>query len=540
MNNFLLIYKTIFKQKFRRDKGAKRSKSFKTGMIFTFGLLAVIYLPLLGMQLFAMADAAARGGFGKQYLSMVYTMLQGISLFFGTILLMNTLFNSRENEFFATLPVKPQTIFFAKLAYVVTNELVLAGTIGTIAIVIYGVVAQMNFSFYILGLISVILTPLLALLASSILLFPISYIMSFLKKSSTFSSIVSIGAFLIFMVLYMGFFGKFMNTMTDPAQLSSMIESIGNALFFNVSMANIVFLGEGFATDLLIVAGLYIGGILLTYVLSSLIYKRSLKMQSEIAHAKIKKMGYQSTSLIKSLMVRDWKCIKRDTSMLFQCGMMVIMPALMILLLFGVMYKGMGIEGEKSSILLDTMGVFFLVMFTCGSNTTATSSISRENRNFYIMKIIPVPYEIQIKAKVLLAFTLGAIGSITGGIACVILGMNVFKAIVLVLTCLILSYGFTCIQVKFDLDKPKLNWENFNEAIKNSRTAMVSMFIGMGFAVVVMLILMLPTMLNGVLPELLLTIISYATVLIISIICAFFASHGLNKNINMYFEKIES
>ncbi|MEG2117153.1 MAG: hypothetical protein RRZ69_05690 [Clostridia bacterium] len=173
MNNFLLIYKTIFKQKFRRDRGGKRSKSFKTGMIFTFGLLAVIYLPLLGVQLFSMADAAARGGFGKQYLSMVYTMLQGISLFFGTILLMNTLFNSRENEFFATLPVKPQTIFFAKLAYVVTNELVLAGTIGTIAIVIYGVVAQMNFSFYILGLISVILTPLLALLASSILLLPI-------------------------------------------------------------------------------------------------------------------------------------------------------------------------------------------------------------------------------------------------------------------------------------------------------------------------------------------------------------------------------
>lgn len=539
MNNYWLIYKTIFKQKFRPDKSTKRSKSFKIGMGFTFGLLGIIFIPLIGFQLFAMASIAIQSGMGAQYLSMVYTMLQGITLFFGTILLVNTLFNSRENEFFATLPVRPQTIYFAKLGYVVTNELVISGVIGTIAIVIYGVMAKMGVLFYILGLLSIIITPLISLLISSILLFPLSYLLSFIRKSTTLSTILAIGAFLLFMVVYMGFFGGLVSNLEDPSQIVLMIKGMGELIFFNMSMAGIVLVGETFLTDLLIVVGIYAVGFVATYLLSSVVYKRSLSMQSEVAHTKIKKMDYQSTGIVKSLIARDWKCIKRDTSMFFQCGMMVIMPALMIALLFGVMYKGMGMDEQANELLINTMGVFFLVTFTTGANATATSSISRENRNFYLMKIIPVPYELQIKAKVLLAFIMSAIGAVTGGIALIIFGMSLIKGITLILTCVILSYGFSCVQVKFDLDKPKLNWENFNEAIKNSRTSIISMLISMGFSILVMGAMFLPMLLGEAFQGIWGDLLVMAILLVVSIVVSLFAHNSLTKNITAYFDKIE-
>lgn len=539
MNNYWLIYKTIFKQKFRPDKSTKRSKSFKIGMGFTFGLLGIIFIPLIVFQLSAMASIAIQNGMGAQYLSMVYTMLQGITLFFGTILLVNTLFNSRENEFFATLPVRPQTIYFAKLGYVVTNELVISGVIGTIAIVIYGVMAKMGVLFYILGLLSIIITPLISLLISSILLFPLSYLLSFIRKSTTLSTILAIGAFLLFMVVYMGFFGGLVSNLEDPSQIVLMIKGMGELIFFNMSMAGIVLVGETFLTDLLIVVGIYAVGFVATYLLSSVVYKRSLSMQSEVAHTKIKKMDYQSTGIVKSLIARDWKCIKRDTSMFFQCGMMVIMPALMIALLFGVMYKGMGMDEQANEMLINTIGVFFLVTFTTGANATATSSISRENRNFYLMKIIPVPYELQIKAKVLLAFIMSAIGAVTGGIALIIFGMSLIKGITLILTCVILSYGFSCVQVKFDLDKPKLNWENFNEAIKNSRTSIISMLISMGFSILVMGAMFLPMLLGEAFQGIWGDLLVMAILLVVSIVVSLFAHNSLTKNITAYFDKIE-
>ena len=535
------MIKTLFRQQFRVDKSNKGSKSAKIGMYIAFGIIGIFWFPIIGFSAWNMSVLAIQMGVEQAFLSIIFMGIQIVTLIFGTIMLVNTMFFSRDNEFLSVLPIKPQTIFFSKLAYVIVNELMLAGTMGLIAIIIFGIVGKMGVAFYLLGFISIILAALLPLLVSSLLLFPLMYIMSYIKRSTTLSTIISIGAFLGFMVGYMYFIGNMQNIIdpSDPNALILMIENMGQILFFNYSLAGVVLLSEGLVANLLITLAVYAGAFVITYFLSAMVYKRGLVMQSEKSETKVKAVGYEQGSLISSLMKKDFKEIKRDTSMLFQCGMTALMAPLMIALIFGMTYKDMGMDSEVTAVLLNTVGVFFLILMTCGSNVTATSSISRENRCFHIMKIIPVPYEIQIKAKQYLSLIFAGTGVVLGGIVCIAFGMNILTGVCLIINCLLLSYGMSVFQIKMDLDRPKLNWDNFAQAIKNSRTAILTMLVAMVISIVAVGLSVVPIIFEGVVSSWMLILASQGVLFICALLFSVIMRNNLNKKLTYYFDKIE-
>ncbi len=62
-------------------------------------------------------------------------------------------------------------------------------------------------------------------------------------------------------------------------------------------------------------------------------------------------------------------------------------------------------DGKGAGIAL---GVFFaFIVFASCSNAISTTAISREGKNLYILKYIPMKYKDQLMAKVLSAVVLG-------------------------------------------------------------------------------------------------------------------------------------
>ena len=111
MSKYSLLIKTLFRQQFRLDKSNKSSKSAKIGVYIAVALSGVILIPLIGFSTWNMATIAVQYQLEQEFLSIIFMGIQVLTLIFGTIMLVNTMFFSRDNEYLSVLPIKPQTIF---------------------------------------------------------------------------------------------------------------------------------------------------------------------------------------------------------------------------------------------------------------------------------------------------------------------------------------------------------------------------------------------------------------------------------------------
>ncbi len=544
MKNYFLLIKTLFRQGYRFDKSNKRAKSNAVGLIVGLGMAGIVLVPMLFMQLLVMARVSVENNIEQYYLGTVFMAMQIFTLIFGTIMLINTLFFSKDNTFLATIPMKPSTIFFGKLTYVAFNELIYAGSLGMLAMIMLGVVGKFGVLYYVLGFIAVVIAPLLSLLATSILLFPVMKILSYVRRNTTLTTMLNLIMFVGGMAIYILFITKISTSMEGGAEAMAeamlpMIKGMGG-IFFNLALGKIV-VGIGALTDFGIVVAIYAVGLFVAYILSRYIYKGSLNASVENGDGKIKAVEYQSSSLIKTLIARDLKEIRREPTMMFYMLSQVVMAPLMIFLIFGVMYKEMGLMDDAGSIMLNTIGVMFLVMFGCGTNAMACSSITRENRKYYIMKVIPVPYTIQIRAKVVVAYISGFVATLLSGIALMLSGMNVISCVGATVTSLILCYGFTCWQVRIDVSKPRLNWQTISEGVKNNRASVVPMFVSMAVALVVMAVVQAMDIFGGMFEnyKILITLGGFTLLILASSVLTFFLKRGLNRNIDKLFDSIE-
>ena len=133
-------------------------------------------------------------------------------------------------------------------------------------------------------------------------------------------------------------------------------------------------------------------------------------------------------------------------------------------------------DGKSTGIVL---GVFFAFMvFASCSNAISTTAISREGKNLYILKYIPMKYKEQLMAKVLSAVVLGVAGMIMVSILGIILLKLPLDLVLLMIIVGIVGILFTSfIGIFIDLNFPKLQWDTEQKAVKQNFNVMISMII---------------------------------------------------------------
>jgi ABC-2 type transport system permease protein len=132
----------------------------------------------------------------------------------------------------------------------------------------------------------------------------------------------------------------------------------------------------------------------------------------------------------------------------------------------------------------------FLLMLGSGMNITSATSISREGKNFYLSKIIPVDYTTQVKAKVYLSLIINLITVLIGYIISIfVYRLSVIEIVFFPIVLGLYSYGYALSTIRFDLKQPKLNWTTPNEAVKNNQRATIPTLINMAISFVIMIIL---------------------------------------------------
>lgn len=428
-----------------------------------------------------------------------------IIFFFGVFAIINTFYFSSDVENLLPLPLKPSHIISAKFIVVAIYEYIIELFVVLPMFLIYGIKSNAGPVFYLYGLIIFALIPVIPLVIGSII---VMIIMKFAGSAVNKDRFRMVGGILALLVALGGnvLIQRFTARAVDPEQLMQMLEQGQNSL---LNVTSRLFPGSQFAALGLInysgIKGLinmviFIGIAALSFVvfqyIGELLYFRGVIGISETS-ARRKKISskdmdkvFTHRPAIMSYTLKELRLLIRTPIYFLNCVLInIIWPVLMLIPYLSQSDDLDGFEGFKdflaqsgSSGMMVAIG-FGLAVLVAASNQIAASAISREGKNFYINKYLPVSYMIQIGAKALSAIIISLLG-----MAVMLLTVTLLLKLPVHIVFLIAAIGpvgivfATFIGIILDIMNPKLNWDSEHKAVKQNMNVVFSMMIGIACA----------------------------------------------------------
>ena len=254
------------------------------------------------------------------------------------------------------------------------------------------------------------------------------------------------------------------------------------------------------------------------------------KKETKEEDYKISKSGVMS-ELIK----KEWRTIKRTP--IFMLNTVVI--NLIIPIFFAVSFVASFnvdidlyeyINLSNSGILLIVIGAF---MFLSSASSSTSSAISREGNSARVLKTLPISLKIQLDAKVYFAMIFDLIGLVAlEAVAVVTLNIPVYYFLIVDVPIIILMLIVNYLSILIDLRKPRLDWVEESEAVKQNFNVFVSMILTVlvGVVFVVLGVFLFDKNINIYLTFTIISVLLLATYVGLMIF--------INKNQNRLFNKV--
>lgn len=508
MKSFLALVKLLFSQQFRSTFAGDKKK--RVGTIIAFVVLGICLAPMLISIVAGMLLLGGAVGSDQGVVAMLILACQSLVLVLGVPTLITGVFMPKDADKLLYLPVKPQTIFTAKLTVAYLNEVITTAFTILFLLVPYGIGANMGVGYYLMLLPALLLIPLLPILLGSIIAMPFALLLTKVGKDGLGKTLLTVVFFVVFMAAYMALVFGLMgleSTMPDAemdveqlvAMLRDAIAKISPKMVYvhtNYMLAGSLIatsFGVWLTSFIITIAEFALLGAL-TYLVASPFYKHMLASQVEGGGSNRKaKLTYDTkpTSVIKQLIITDFKRTLRDSQLGFQSFAGIIMMPLIVVVLGISMTQATGDEAIDFNhpifqLITPVVLIVYLSLLGCATNTLGLYLITRENRSFYVLKTLPISFKKILFAKVLLATILMAVVYlITTVVAVFVLKIRWYYAIGLMLVLTLLGFGSQCITTRFDLKEPKFGWTSFQQSLKNSKHTWIAMLVGFVTMIVV-------------------------------------------------------
>ncbi|NLC17462.1 MAG: hypothetical protein GX756_06265, partial [Clostridiales bacterium] len=499
MKDIFLLVKVFLKNGLRPD----RTKTKKSSLIGIYIVLGITYLMLMSggvLIIVFMAPFVQQNNLLAEFVTMIYLLGIGLIIIFGIVSLLTYVYFNKDAEFTASLPIKPGKVFLAKLVIVYLYELVAFAAIVIPLLVALGIAASQGWVYYLSIFLGFILTPAFPLALASIIAIPIMYLVSFFRNKGAFTTVFLL---IFYAVIFGAYFYGVMSLQTRTEEIANNMDAILASLSNVAQIISTVFyplyaiacLATGKAlyglsvplsglVNLAIAVFSLLILLIIANFISNAVYQQSTIRQNESAKAlSVKNQKTEFRSQLKALMIKEFKDITRTSAFGFQClAGIIILPLILVLMNINAYALQ---EADLSASLVRNIyyGVSFgmLLMLGSGMNIASATAISREGKHFYLSKVIPVDYIIQINDKVYLSLIINNITILLGYLISIfVYKLGVIEIIFFPITLGLYSYGCAYSTIRFDLKEPKLNWATPNEAGKNNKRATIPTLINMG------------------------------------------------------------
>ncbi len=462
------------------------------------GLLPVIalYFKVLGL-LFSILQVQ-----GQETALLTLAILAGqfLVLIFGLFYVLSAFYFARDLEFLVSLPARPFEVIGAKFGVIMVNEYLTAALIVVPAFIVYGVMAAKPPAYWPLAAIVFLLLPVIPLALSGLLVMAMMRLVNVSRKKDFLLLAGSLVLVTGVLFLQLGLVGnrspeELLKFFTAADGLTRLVgEKFPPCIWASRLLAS------GFSAPgpgyLVLYVGVSVAVLLLLLLAAEKLFYRGLIGLAEMA---VRRKKLSAAALAgsfvhrrrawRAILLREWKLMNRTPIFLLNGIFSVILVPAMF---FFMVRSG---AGSSSMAILKLLGsgkrtvevlvatVFFIA---CGClNGTASSTFSREGRNFWISKVIPVAPGRQVMGKFIHSYLVAVLGVVGGSlVARLAMGLNWRSILPAVLLALAAGVLLTAVNMAVDLARPLLTWTNPVRAIKQNLNVVLAMAIDAGIVFV--------------------------------------------------------
>lgn len=502
--HFWTVVGVLLKDQFRakptanETKQKRKRRAVSTGLVYI--LIVVGFSPLLALIGYTIYSLGAlRLGMYAETVAFLILVCQGVVLLFSFQSILRNVFMCADGHRLLCLPLTSATIFAAKLFVAYLFETITSVVMAVALLVPFGIGAGFSLSYFLMLLPVTVLLPVLPMFIGILLCIPLSMLLNRLKNHNVLRLVFQVLFFLAAMALYMVFLNsmyKFDGSGNGDINalvvlLRSLLENISGVVkyvypvyWMGVTMTSAVWSDVllGFLGALVCAAVMF----LLAVLCALPMYKRNLVGQNEgSSGARKKSVQFKQRGIVAELAVTDAKRMFRDK----QFGLPALLGIVMLPIISVFMFVGFNAGSEGGGALnsfpiyqlIAPLALFaYMLLIGMSANPIVMYPISRENRAFYLLKTYPIGLSYIFKAKLLLgSLSILAGYLLTGILSGILFDIDWIYVVFMTVSMSLYAFAQMCIVTIFDLKNPKLNWTNFNQSLKNSRTVWQSMLVSL-------------------------------------------------------------
>lgn len=468
---------------------------------------------------------------------------------FGIIFIMSKYYFSNDLNILVPLPIKARDIIGTKFITSMINEYLTILPIILPFIFIYGIKGREGILYWLSSIFLVLFLPIIPLAIVSII------IMVFMKHTNIRGKkdLLRVIGYILLLVILLAFQFK-MQSMAQNSILEGddfffnmakdsnlLVKKFG--MFFPWAMWGSLALSKAYSIKGVLNFILFISSSILAFLimleLSEKLFFKGLIGNMEVSHNRNKKINVKDYSKVSpgflAIGLKEIKMLFRTPVYLMNSVMGVILIPIILLMSYYMDGGAFGgrTDGFFQGHIISLLGAA-IIIFLAGTVGVGSTTFSREGKNLWIQRVLPIKVRDQIFGRIFAAIIIQIIAIIALSISLYFMvELKIENIFWIAFLGLLGSIVMTEIGMIVDIFRPMLDWDNPQRVIKQNLNVAITMGISILYLLgLVFLVNKLMSMNKGI-------FIVYGTPILIFIISAYILYRLLEKLIQRQMEIIE-
>ena len=503
MTNYLSLAK-VFIRSLSMTKPSTKQQMIVTKILLALVSLFIIlpFVVVSGLFIYTVTNSLVEYNYETIGLEFMCILLCVFTFIFSFNVILNELYFTGDIENLLPLPLKPREIVGAKIASIFCAESLVQLLVIFFSVIGFFFALGLSFKNFLLGIIGMITLPMIPIIYCSIISLLIMSFTRFIKNKETIRK-VGLVFVLAVLMLFVYFLGALQNF-----DLELYIEGFvnGDQTFLHV-MRGILphinlfidILVTGSIRSLLLYILVNIGFIVVLLVLADVCYfKGVVGLSSKDTESKKSSSNILNNIKVEnptnSYFKKEIFTLFRTSSYFLNCILINFIWPIFVYVICKLKFPDLTLSKLKNLVTsTDNNTLIIIFMFVIGVsillpalNSIASSSFSREGKNFYFMKYIPMDYSSQVYVKLLVSFIIAFIGvNVFSLIFYLVIGLKVSTAFIFLIISFLAILFICSLGIIIVSINPKLVWDDELNALRENSNN----FIVMGISIFMFIIL---------------------------------------------------
>lgn len=503
MTNYLSLAK-VFIRSLSMTKPSTKKQMIVTKLLLVLVSLLIIlpFVVVSGLFIYTVTNSLVEYNYETIGLEFMCILLCVFTFIFSFNVILNELYFTGDIENLLPLPLKPREIVGAKIASIFCAESLVQLLVIFFSVIGFFFALGLSFKNFLLGILGMITLPMIPIIYCSIISLLIMSFTRFIKNKETIRK-VGLVFVLAVLMLFVYFLGALQNF-----DLELYIEGFvnGDQTFLHVMRGIfphinlfIDILVTGSIRSLLLYILVNIGFIVVLLGLADVCYfKGVVGLSSKDTESKKSSSNILNNikveNPINSYFKKEIFTLFRTSSYFLNCILINFIWPIFVYVICKLKFPDLTLSKLKNLVTsTDNNTLIIIFMFVIGVsillpalNSIASSSFSREGKNFYFMKYIPMDYSSQVYVKLLVSFIIAFIGvNVFSLIFYLIIGLKVSTAFIFLIISFLAILFICSLGIIIDSINPKLVWDDELNALRENSNN----FIVMGISIFVFIVL---------------------------------------------------